>query len=67
MDDKHAGKGSHRDAQGQLHPPEQPRSQGNGRFGKKGAPPRAREAQHHGRLPEGNGATGKPAFFPPHP
>ncbi len=66
MDDKHAGKGSRHDARGQPQAPGQRKTQRGGRFGKKGAP-RSREALHHGRLPEGNGATGRPAFFPPHP
>lgn len=34
---------------------------------RRGMPPRSRETLHHGRLPEGNGATGKPPYFPPHP
>ncbi|HEY3446558.1 MAG TPA: hypothetical protein VGK67_09335 [Myxococcales bacterium] len=66
MDDKHAGKGSQKSAQAAQQAPGQRKTNGNGRFGKKGAP-RQREMLHHGRLPEGNGATGKPAFFPPHP
>ncbi len=65
MDDKHAGKGTEKG--GHAQPQIQGQRRPSGRFGNKKGLPRSREAMHHGRLPEGNGATGKPAFFPPHP
>ena len=65
MDDKHTGKGAQK-AQAQQRAPGQQRKAQGSKLGKKEFQ-RSRETLHHGRLPEGNGATGKPAYFPPHP
>lgn len=65
MDDKHLEKGPPKQ-QRESQPLKPIQHRPGSRFMKKGSPPKDREVLHHGRLPEGNGATGLPAYFPPH-